>query len=544
MAERMPAILVTGASGLVGRHFLEAARDRFLIYALARRSAEQAGIPSHPRVRWIQADIGNREALARVLYHVGRQGPVDFLLHLAAFYDFSNEDDPEFERTNVRGTRHLLELAGGLGIRRFVFASSLVVTEFPSREGPVTERSPTDADFPYARSKRKGEELVRRHAERFPCSIVRLAAVVSDWCEYPPLYAFLSTWLSPGWTARVLAGRGKTAVPYIHVHDLTRLLLTLLDRSEELPRLGVYLASPDGCTTHQELFRIATRCYFGRPVRPRHLPKPLAGAGILGRLLLGRLLGRPPFERPWMTRYIDRQLVADASCTRRALGWEPTPRYHITRRLLFMIERLKNSPIEWLARNQAALLRAKGGRPNLLIYENLLRLREKILEAYLEYVTLPANRPVFPGHGAMDRGTLRRSAELLFRLLAAAVRSGDRMTMLDSVRELARIRRREGFSAPEVCGALTALRDAAVPELLIAEDLMGREQAVFDHLFIPVQMATDEVEDVFEQAPEGAAGDLPAARLDALERRLLAMEEFYGPVPAGGPGPDPGVARD
>ncbi len=51
--ERFP---VTGASGLVGRHFIEEALEGHFIYALARRSSEQSDIPPHPRISWTQAD--------------------------------------------------------------------------------------------------------------------------------------------------------------------------------------------------------------------------------------------------------------------------------------------------------------------------------------------------------------------------------------------------------------------------------------------------------------------------------------------------------
>ncbi len=531
MKERLPSILVTGASGLVGRNFLEAARQQYFICGLARRSSEQAGIAPHPNLLWIQADIGNRESLTRVLSHIQRQGGVDFILHLAAFYDFSNRDHPEYRRTNVEGTRNLLALAGNFGVRRFIFASSLVVTEFPPPEGAVTERSPADAVFPYALSKREGEEMVRESSARFPCSVVRLAAVVSDWCEYAPVYTFLSTWTSQRWNSRILGGSGKTAVPYIHVHDLSRIFLAILRRSPELPRMDVYVASPDGCTTHREMFEVATRCYFGKVVRPHGVPKPLARAGILARALLGRLTGRLPFERAWMAKYIDQQLIADSSYTRRTLGWEPTPRYHLLRRLLFLIEKLKSFPADWVARNQTALTRDPS-RPNLAIHESLVRLKEDIIGACAEYVLSPERTPAFPRHQAMGDVMFRRTAGLLFDLLAAAVRTGDRMTMLNYVRELAEIRLEEGFGGPEVCGALTVLRDAAVPELLADERLLGMEQSVFDNLFIPVQMAVDEVEDAqedFTRNPRQGTSS-PASRFEELERIAGRMEAFYQPV--------------
>lgn len=52
----MPAarqtLVLTGASGIVGRGFLAAVKDRYLIYAIARRPQAESGVPNHPNVRW------------------------------------------------------------------------------------------------------------------------------------------------------------------------------------------------------------------------------------------------------------------------------------------------------------------------------------------------------------------------------------------------------------------------------------------------------------------------------------------------------------
>ena len=44
MSDKLPPIIVTGASGIVGRAFLEAAREDYLIYAIARRPQKEAGV--------------------------------------------------------------------------------------------------------------------------------------------------------------------------------------------------------------------------------------------------------------------------------------------------------------------------------------------------------------------------------------------------------------------------------------------------------------------------------------------------------------------
>ena len=57
---------------------------------------------------------------------------------------------PCLEKINVTGTRYVLDMSKLLGIKRFIFSSSLAACKFPSHNNVLTEKSPIDADFPYA----------------------------------------------------------------------------------------------------------------------------------------------------------------------------------------------------------------------------------------------------------------------------------------------------------------------------------------------------------------------------------------------------------
>ena len=117
-------VIVTGASGFVGRHLLDALKEDHLVFALARRSQARSGAPFHPNILWLQADIGNRTALEAVFRKVREAGGAEAVVHLAAHYDFTGEEYVEYWRTNVHGMRNVLELSRELGVKRFVFPSS------------------------------------------------------------------------------------------------------------------------------------------------------------------------------------------------------------------------------------------------------------------------------------------------------------------------------------------------------------------------------------------------------------------------------------
>jgi len=53
----LPALIVTGASGFVGRHLLDELKDEYRIFGIARRSQRECGAPVHPNIAWMQVDV-------------------------------------------------------------------------------------------------------------------------------------------------------------------------------------------------------------------------------------------------------------------------------------------------------------------------------------------------------------------------------------------------------------------------------------------------------------------------------------------------------
>lgn len=358
-----PRVIVTGATGFLGGQLVRQLRKEYRIVAIGRRDPEAAGAPTGPGIEWFQVDIGDRNRLAEVFDTIREAGGAHLLLHMAAYYDFSGQDNPEYRRTNVEGTRNLLELAIPLELRAFVFTSSVAACPFPPPGSAVTEYTPPEAPVPYARSKRAGEELMRRYAARVQTCIVRPAAIFSEWCEYEPLDQFLRTWCSHRWNARVLGGSGRSAIPLLHVMDLLSFFLRVVEKLDNLEPAEVLMASPDGATPHLELFEAAAQARFGAPRRPIFIPPRMAAVGIRLREALGYLTGRMPFERSWMAEYIDRELRVDASHTRRKLDWAPNPELAVERWIPAMVENLRRQPKEWRRRNRRRGLKRRAVIP-------------------------------------------------------------------------------------------------------------------------------------------------------------------------------------
>ncbi|MCF8261142.1 MAG: NAD(P)-dependent oxidoreductase [Melioribacteraceae bacterium] len=491
------SILVTGASGFIGQYFLERIKNHFKVFALARRLPQNSSIVDHPNITWIQADISSDKAVRKAAKIINDNGGIKFILHLAGYYDFNYDKNPEYYRTNVLGTRNVLEMAKNLNIERFMFASSIAACEFPLKGEKINEKTPPDANFEYAVTKKAGEELSKEYSKYFKTSILRFAAAFSDWGEYGPLYIFLKTWLSKSWKSTILGGKGEAAITYIHVNCLIDLILKIIRNSDELLQHDTYVVSPNRPVSHNELLATATRYFFGKPKKPFHMPKTISYVGVVVMNILGRLIGKAPFEKPWMMQYIDKELNVDNTYTRETLKWEPSQRYKIQRRLLYMIEHMKSYPYEWQKRN-LKMSKYLSLSPNYKIYEKLENLRDSVIEQILEELLKEENRPNCPGYHSIDISALRKDTITIYQFLSVSVRTRDRVSPLAYARQIAFVRSDQNFKPDEVLFAIKVIGEIVTNNLLRQPELKGMGQAIHDDITLTIQLMADEIESTFE----------------------------------------------
>ncbi|MCL4837899.1 MAG: hypothetical protein KJ058_08045, partial [Thermoanaerobaculia bacterium] len=228
---------------------------------------------------------------------------------------------------------------------------------------------------------------------------------------------------------------------------------------------------------------------------PLLMPKPLARLGVTGRWWLGRALGREPFERPWMARYIDLDLRVDARRTRERLGWAPRPRLEILRRLPFVLENLKLDPLEWHRRNLVEV-RALPLRPNLRLASLLERHEEEIGRRFTR--RLQAAGDAIPSYRAIPAEEHAWHHRLILRNLTTSVRSLQRAVFRAYCTDLAERRARQGFAVEELRTALGTL--GAVCREVLGEDpeAAGLEAAVHDYVTVTVDFGIDAVDETYE----------------------------------------------
>lgn len=489
----LPRILITGASGFIGRHLLEALKEEYEIIGLARRSQIRCGAPFHPNISWQQVDIGDPFTLESVFAEIKASGGADIVIHLAAHYDFTGEDHPEYYRSNVDGLRNVLEHCRELRPELFLFSSSVAACAFPDPGEALTEDSPPDGDHIYAKTKAIGERMLGEYSDAFPSVIVRFAALFSDWCEYPPLYMFLRTWLSRAWNNRVLGGRGKSAIPYLHVDDAVGLLARVLNKRRILKNGEILIASPDGAVSHRQLYVEATQYYHEDARPPIHIPKPFILPGIHARCFAGRFAPEKPFERPWMAKYVDKRLTVDASRTRDRLDWAPRGRLRVLYRLPFLIENFKYDRIEWTRRNRGAMKQVRV-RPNLKIYSLLQKHKQTIIAGCTSIL-----RKRFTSYQSLADREHDWNHRLILRNLFNAIRMRTKIDFMSYCKDLAERRREEGFTSEELVGALETIDQVCVQTLLNDAEAEDMRPHLYACISMTIRFGIDQVLETYEK---------------------------------------------
>jgi uronate dehydrogenase len=166
----MALVLVTGATGEVGRGVLPSLEKHFELRLLAPE-------PPGDDPRRVQADLLDWQAMNRALHGV------DAVLHLAVASGHTGtyEDDAFNDRrfdVNVKGTYHLFEAARRAGVRRVVHISSLMVLWGHGSAVPVANDAPPRPVGTYALTKLLGEQIAAHYARGHGMEVIvlRIAA--------------------------------------------------------------------------------------------------------------------------------------------------------------------------------------------------------------------------------------------------------------------------------------------------------------------------------------------------------------------------------
>ena len=295
----MTRVLVTGATGFVGRELCETLSRRGYTVRAALRS--ERAVPACIAEKAVVGEIGSATDWAAAL------DGVDYVVHAAARVHVMNDAEVDlYFETNAHGTRRLAMAAAQAGVSRFLFLSSIKVNGEETRGRAYLATDTPDPGDAYGRSKLAGEKSV----QEIGTSTAMETVIVRPPLVYGPgVKANFLRLL--GWVAKerpmpfAAIGNSRSLVS---VWNLTDLLLRVLQHPAAAGK--AWLVSDGADLSTPLLIRTIARS-MGRPVRLLPVPPALLQ-------LAGALVGK----KAEVTRLCG-SLAVDIEPTRRELDWTP-----------------------------------------------------------------------------------------------------------------------------------------------------------------------------------------------------------------------------
>jgi dTDP-glucose 4,6-dehydratase len=224
----MSKILVTGGAGFIGSNFIRMylqnnPNDKILNLdklSYAGNLNNLKDLSSNPNYSFVQGDICDFNLVNDLLKDV------DLIVNFAAesHVDRSIENSSDFIKTNVEGTRVLLEAAKNNGNIRFHHISTdEVFGSLSLNDSKFNEKTPYDPRSPYSASKASSDHLVRAyyHTYKLPITISNCSNNYGPYQFPEKLIPFFVISLLKGNKVPVY-GEGKNIRDWIHVDDHNR----------------------------------------------------------------------------------------------------------------------------------------------------------------------------------------------------------------------------------------------------------------------------------------------------------------------------------
>lgn len=326
-------IMITGATGFVGRHLISHLLNdhRYLTLAVRNEAACPPDWKKNSAIRLVETgEIEDASNLGDAL-----EG-VSIVIHLAGLAHVHRSDSEKpFERANVEATGKLAAAASDSGVRTFIHLSSLFAVTDNTSQTTIDDYAETRPTTAYGRSKLASEKAVLALQEKGIFSV----------CLRPPLVIGFDAKGNWGALQRLAAtglplpfGSVRSRRSMIGVDSLVNVIAHLCSREWAVEKSGSYCVADGGAISLPETL---TELRKGMGMSPRLLPFPPSIFHAIGGLTgqqrrIRGLLGN---------------LVVDATRFRRTFDFHDLPDVHESvRESGRLYQRFRNDKVDEIPR--------------------------------------------------------------------------------------------------------------------------------------------------------------------------------------------------
>jgi nucleoside-diphosphate-sugar epimerase/uncharacterized membrane protein len=347
-----PLVLITGAAGDLGSALAEALKRDYTLVGLDQ-PGKKAAIPL------ISIDLTSGPSVAQALRQLREQhgARIASVIHLAAYFDFTGEESPLYDKVNVGGTRLLLAALQDFEVEQLIYSGTMLVHQPCAPGERIDESSPIEPKWAYPKSKAATEEVIRHQHGRIPFVLLHLAGVYDERTCVPTLAHQIARIYERDFQSYLYSGDPRAGQSMVHKEDMVDAFRRAVDRRRELPPDAVILIGEPDPMGYDELQDELGRLIHGEQEwTTLQIPKRLAKVGAAVQEKLEPVVpdaidrGEKPFIRAFMVAMADDHYALDITRARRLLGWEP--RYRLRAVLPKLVRALKENPEVWYSANK------------------------------------------------------------------------------------------------------------------------------------------------------------------------------------------------
>jgi dihydroflavonol-4-reductase len=305
-------IFLTGATGFLGSHVARVLAEQGANLRLLVRTTSNLKNLEGLKAETAIGDLRDPASLEKAI------SGCDTVFHVAADYRLWLREPNEMYRSNVEGTRAILEAARKNGVKNVVYTSSVATIGFNRNGRPADEDSPVSlAEMigHYKRSKFMAEQIALEAGR----SGLRVVTV-------NPTTPIGEQDVKPTPTGRIVVDflKGKfpayveTGLNLVDVHECARGHIAALEKGKSGER---YILGGENLTLKQILDKLSK--ISGLPSPKVKLPYFVAYiAGAVDQTVTGSLLGREPRATIETVRMGKKKMWASSDKAERELGWK------------------------------------------------------------------------------------------------------------------------------------------------------------------------------------------------------------------------------
>jgi dihydroflavonol-4-reductase len=306
---------VTGATGFLGSHVARVLADQGADLRLLVRPTSNLKNLEGLKAETATGDLRDAASLEKAM------SGCDTVFHVAADYRLWVRDPDEMYRSNVDGTRALIEAARKNGVGRVVYTSSVATVGFTSDGRPADEDSPVSLATMighYKRSKFMAEQ-VALEAGRSGMHVVTVnptTPIGEQDVKPTPTGRIVVDFLKRKFPAYV-----ETGLNLVDVRECARGHVAALEKGRSGER---YILGGEDLTLKQILDKLGQ--ITGLPSPKIKLPYIFAfAAGVVDEAVTGLVLRREPRATVDTVRMGKKKMFASSAKAERELGWKIVP---------------------------------------------------------------------------------------------------------------------------------------------------------------------------------------------------------------------------